>query len=157
MSKHPKQKPRERVVPAFGSALEKARGKMSMGQVYTYAGISQSTLSHWEKGTVAAPDPVILLKLARLYGVSMTALVDVLEWSRNNPRAEEAPTVVPEVGEMRITGAEEHFMRRFRKLPAKTASLVLDYIEFVEGKVGGADGRARGAADAGDEMFRKRK
>lgn len=150
MSKLPKQKPRERVVPAFGNALEKARGKMSMGQVYTYAGISQSTLSHWEKGTVAAPDPVILLKLARLYGVSMTDLVDVLEWSRKNPRAEEAPTVVSEVGEMRVTGAEENLMRRFRKMPSKQMSLVLDYMDFVEARAGGA-------ADAGAPMFRKRK
>jgi transcriptional regulator with XRE-family HTH domain len=150
MRKHPKQKPRAVVARAFGKAMEHARGGLSMGQVQAYAGISQSTLSHWENGTVAAPDPVLLAKIANLYGVSFVELVNVLRWSRDNPSAEEAPSVVPEATGMRVTGAEEGLVRTFRKLGPEHSSQVWEYIEFLQGRAGGA-----AVTDAA--TFRKRK
>jgi len=68
--------PRERAiaVPHFGARLRELRGDRTIADVcravraYGFA-LDHSTLIHYERGTVKAPDPALLFVLAQHYGV----------------------------------------------------------------------------------------
>lgn len=85
--------------------------------------VTGPTISHLEQGKVAAPDPVLLKELAKLYGVDLTGLVDLLKRSRSAPTAliHELKAASPEEADMVVRGVEEHFVKEFRKLSAKAA------------------------------------
>lgn len=76
------------VAPLFGAYLFSLRAGRSRGvicrRVSAIAGyhFDPSTLLQYERGTVAAPDPLMLDILARLYRVELSALLDVLRGDR---------------------------------------------------------------------------
>jgi transcriptional regulator with XRE-family HTH domain len=130
-----KQPRRKVVAKAFGKALRKARGPLTLGQIEIRTGASQSALSLLEDGKVYSPDPVLLAKLADLYGVSFLGLIALLDWSRKHPLAEDAPAPLP-LGDhgMRVLGLEEEFVRRLRSLNAEDSRQLLQFMNYLQGE-----------------------
>lgn len=82
----PMKRRRERpvFVPLFGARLRELRGDQSLAEVcraissFGFA-LDHSTLFHYERGTVKAPDPALLFALAHHYGVDdLGALIGLL-------------------------------------------------------------------------------
>jgi hypothetical protein len=80
------------VTPNFGEQLRKLRGDQSRGDVCRALAafglnVERSTLLHYERGCVAAPDPAILWALGRHYGLdSIDELLTVLVMDRTGKR-----------------------------------------------------------------------
>jgi transcriptional regulator with XRE-family HTH domain len=76
------------VVAAFGQFLRELRGERSRAAICRLASaaagfpIDQSVLLQYERGTVTAPDPVILHALATVYGVPIERVLDCLKAAR---------------------------------------------------------------------------
>jgi transcriptional regulator with XRE-family HTH domain len=119
------------VVPSFGAALKTARGTLSLAQVTIKTGISSSALRELEAGSVIAPDPVALEKLAHLYGVSLLSLVRLLRWNREHLTATEPPPAEESSdADMRVVGDEESLVRVYRTLSRPARLAVLNYVAF---------------------------
>lgn len=104
----PVQRNRPVVVMAFGKWLQGLRGKLSRQQVVNRLDthgvkLDPSTLHQYEHGTVAAPDPVVLLELSELYQTDLRQVVSVLRSNRANPKLkdEEVEQVLREVAQLR--------------------------------------------------------
>ena len=80
---------------AFGKLLEKWRGRTPMRIAATRAGIGESTLRLWEGGHVAAPDPLKLVALARIYDVPVDEVFSALADMRGVKLPPEAPRTTP--------------------------------------------------------------
>lgn len=90
------------VAPKFAARLKDARDRRSltMGQVVArihqlgpaFEGFTRAQLSRYEDGMIAAPDPVVLLKLAKLYCVEFEDLAQRLL----EDRLSRAPADVPQ-------------------------------------------------------------
>jgi transcriptional regulator with XRE-family HTH domain len=72
----PVKRRRERIVyvPQFGAHLRRLRGQQTIADVCRAVNafgfvLDHSTLIHYERGTVKAPDPALLFALAHHYGV----------------------------------------------------------------------------------------
>lgn len=81
------QRKRPVVVRAFGKRLKGLRGRLSRQQVVNKlknlkVTLDPSTLHQYEHGTVAAPDPVVLMGLAAIYRTDIRELVAVLAANR---------------------------------------------------------------------------
>jgi transcriptional regulator with XRE-family HTH domain len=106
------------LVGAFGKRLAELRGNRSRQQIVNRAAalgvkIDPTALFHYERGSIAAPDPSALWALARIYGVALEELVSLLVANRNDPdvapesvRPSSAPSIVVE-GE-----SERQFLER---------------------------------------------
>lgn len=79
---------------AFGGLLRSLRAERQVSNGWTEielskvgagAQVNASTLSQYENGNVWAPDPVVLMELARLYRASPLGLIAVLKANRQNP------------------------------------------------------------------------
>jgi transcriptional regulator with XRE-family HTH domain len=69
--------------------------------------INRQTLWQYEQGTVAAPDPVALMRLAEIYDTDIASLISVLAANRRNPNLTEAEvhTILQDVRETHGTNA----------------------------------------------------
>jgi hypothetical protein len=94
--------------------------------------VSRPGLHHLEKGTTAAPDPVLLYELCQVYGLDLIALIKLLKWNRANPLATRAPADTELIAEdgMRVTGEEQYFVERFRTLAPANRREVLQFLDF---------------------------
>jgi hypothetical protein len=82
-----KKRSRNPTLRAFGAWLEQLRGKQSRERISMRlsdrgASLGGSTLAQYEKGTVWAPDVVVLSGLAEIYGVSFEHLVRAVAMNR---------------------------------------------------------------------------
>lgn len=133
-----KTKPREKVVPAFGAVLKKARGKQSLPLVKRKTGVSTSYIHQLEQGTTAAPDPVKLMNLAEHYGLDFAHLVELLRWNRSHIGETKAPSVIPEGDKMRVEGTEAMLVLRIRKYGIKEQADLEEYLGLLDRRTGGA-------------------
>lgn len=129
--------PRSPKVAAWGRRLKELRGKHSGGWVIrrlASLGISftDSTLSQYERGTVLAPDPVVLWGLARIYGTDVSVLIESLAENRRNPDLEELPSSQP--GAVLLEPDERALLDRLRGLPDEERKLYLDFVAFRHGR-----------------------
>lgn len=125
--------PRSPKVAPWGQRLRDLRGKRSGGWVIqrlASAGISftDSTLSQYERGTVIAPDPVVLWGLAQIYGVEVGQLIETLAQNRRQPDLTELPPAQP--GAVLLEADEREVLERLRMLPTDERKLYLDFIGY---------------------------
>lgn len=77
-------------MPEFGKRLAEDRGGKTLGQIVAHVhrlslsldGFTRGQLSRYEAGEVAAPDPVALLYLARIYRQDVRVYLDLLAHDR---------------------------------------------------------------------------
>lgn len=79
---------------------------------------SKSELWQAIEGNRPNVDAMVLYGLARILGLNPYRLLDLLAWNIENPHAKAAPQDLALEGEVLITGPEEAFMQRIRKLKA---------------------------------------
>ena len=109
--------------PQLGAYLKTLREAkaLSLRQVEGKSGVSNAFVSQIESGKVKQPSPVILYKLAGLYGVPYEALMDLAGYplpSASTPDPRSASTVFRRFGE--ITPTEE--------------AELLDYLAFLRSR-----------------------
>lgn len=136
-------------VRAFGAVLAQGReaaglslGQVAMKAAHLHAPISRSEVYQLEQGNRPRPDALLVYVLARLYKQDFQWLIDVLRWNREHTSATVPPqSLPPQEGVMVVSGLEEDFVRRFRKLSAAQQRDVMQHLAFTE-----AQGNATGAA-----------
>ena len=89
------------VRPELGTVLKRARThhQLSLRQVEKRIGKSNVYLSQVERGLVKQPDPVVLLKLAELYGLNFQTLATWADLANEDsesdyPKSQEITTVL---------------------------------------------------------------
>ena len=122
------------VVGAWGRHLAALRQRRSLSTVLRKLrqmginNISRSTLYQYEKGQVSAPDPVVLLGLAQIYGVDVAILIEALAVNRRQPDLEELPP--PQPGAVVLEPDERALLDRLRTLPPEERKLYLEFIAY---------------------------
>ncbi len=108
-------------VPLFGARLRELRGQQTIAEVcravraFGFA-LDHSTLIHYERGTVKAPDPALLFALARHYDVDdLGALIQLLVHERLG-RTASRPVVF-------ISHSWRHYTREQRRIVELFADL----------------------------------
>lgn len=109
--------------PALGTYLKSLREvtTLSLRDVQEKSGVSNAFLSQLESGKVKQPSPVVLYKLAQLYGVPYQALMERAGYpvpESSMPAARSASAVFRRLGQ--ITGEEEQAL--------------LDYLSFLRSR-----------------------
>lgn len=135
-------------MPAFANVLLKAmdEGGLSFGRLAQRlesqgVGISKSQIWQTISGHQPNPSAPLCYVLARILKMDPLRLIEILLWSRANPKAEQVPDELPVLGgPLLIDGLEEDFVQRFRNLGAKESRYILDQLAFVESRGGGKDG-----------------
>ena len=97
----------------FGERLRSAREakRLTQGQVVArvhraslaFDGFTRGQLSNYENGLVSAPDPAILLLLARMYGIGVEGLIDTLISARDAAASESPPGTATARGHRRAS------------------------------------------------------
>lgn len=142
MSKSRTERGRKVVLPAFGAALQAARGNWEEGVViqrvkeYTPAltKLDQSRLEFYEAGAVLSPDPLLLLALSVIYGVNLMDWMRLLKWNRENLGSSQAPEAVATIGEgdMRLSALDRDWVKRLHNLPQDAQERVLHNLRMEE-------------------------
>lgn len=137
-------KPRQVVALAFGQFLRKARenNHWSQGNVaelcavdaekQTGVKVSGTFISHVEQGKVAAPDPVLLRELARLYGVNFDDLIQLLQRSRQQPAVGLESLAEPGGAEMIVRGEDEYLVTRYRGLTPSQRVMLMKFMDMIQ-------------------------
>lgn len=111
----PATRTKEPLLEAFGGVLRQLRDRMAqskgsaishdaLARIVTkqnaHLSIAGPTLWRWEEGEVRSPDPLVLRALAKLFGVEFSALLDVLDANRADPRlsVEDASALLESTG-----------------------------------------------------------
>jgi transcriptional regulator with XRE-family HTH domain len=144
---------------AFGAALEQAREAAGFSLATAarlatqrkVATISKPQLWQIEQGNAIKIDVLLLTTLASLYGVKFDYFVEALRWNRSHLNAQVLPDSIPaQEGPMKVTGFEEDFIKRFRKLSDAQQRDVIQHMAFTEAK------GHQGAGETGATFRRKR-
>jgi transcriptional regulator with XRE-family HTH domain len=142
--------PRRVVARAFGQFLRIARERhhWSQGAVAELCAVdaekqvgvkvSGTFISHVEQGKVAAPDPVLLRELARLYGVNFEDLIQLLQRSRQQPAVGLESLVEPGGAEMVVRGEDEYLVTRYRGLTPSQRVMLMKFLDMIQSGQGGA-------------------
>jgi len=138
------------VVAAFGRYLKKLRDDKGWSQedvvdlLTGVAKVSGTSLSHAEQGKTTAPDPVLLLDLAKIYGVNLKDLVELLRRNRQMPTAATLSELSrgPAEDDMVVRGEERAFVDRVRKLQADQRYALMTFLHALESGYGAAAPRA---------------
>lgn len=107
--------------PQIGPVLRRARKhhQLSLREVERRIGRSNAYLSQVERGLIKQPDPIVLLDLAELYGLSFEMLAAWAQWLPGNPSD----------GHARDSTAV--LVRQVMELDATERTTVLRYIESI--------------------------
>ena len=101
-------------------AMREAKG-LSLRQVESKSGISNAFVSQMESGKVKQPSPVILYKLAGLYGVPYESLMEIVGY----------PSPSALTTEPRSASA---VFRRFGEITPTEEAELLDYLSFLRSR-----------------------
>ena len=101
-------------------ALREAKG-LSLRQVEGRSGISNAFVSQMESGKVKQPSPVMLYKLAELYGVPYESLMELAGYPSPSALTTESRS------------ASEVF-RRFGEITQTEEAELLDYLSFLRSR-----------------------
>ena len=101
-------------------ALREAKG-LSLRQVEGKSGISNAFISQMESGKVKQPSPIMLYKLAELYGVSYESLMELAGY----------PSPSAFTTEPRSASA---VFRRFGEITPTEETELLDYLAFLRSR-----------------------
>lgn len=101
-------------------ALREAKG-LSLRQVEGQSGISNAFVSQMESGKVKQPSPVMLYKLAELYGVPYESLMELAGYPS------------PSALTIESRSASEVF-RRFGEITQTEEAELLDYLSFLRSR-----------------------
>lgn len=117
-------------VPAFGAHLRQLRGDESIAEVCRAIrsiglALDHSTLIHYERGTVKAPDPALLFALGQHYDVDdVSDLIRLLVQERLG-RVSSPPRVFVSFSWRKWSREQRRFMEMFAEVDAKAQSVVL--------------------------------
>lgn len=109
--------------PKLGQYLKTIREAkaLSLRQVEGQSGISNAFVSQMESGKVKQPSPIILYKLAELYGVPYESLMELAGYPLPS-----APTLDPR--------SASAVFRRFGEITPAEETELLDYLTFVRSR-----------------------